>query len=471
MLGSSLIKYREKNKLSIDDLASKLNIIPEEILMWENDESSPTVEQLIALANIYGVSLDEIVGRKKANKKEGYEARAYIKYDDNIYYRATNILFSKTMKGYLIVGIASIVLAFISLISDWDNVFPLAVFVATFTLLLRRNVKKNKNLFTINSKKNSPQLESYFWFYNDKIEVLSNSLSGKVTHTIAKNEISLVRYDERYIYFAARGLLFIVDKKMVDGNIDKIYQFFNKKIDNKNNGPKEKTKKTLLITFLILPIISLFAAIITVFALKETTAIPEFNEIICEFAWVFFVFLPIPIASIVLGRVLHAKSFNGNNTFIVGIVMSVILIFCGFILSLNEDNISHDTNFIKEVQGDVHMQLPSSGDVSVLYNYDGTVDYALIRFTSNDLYPFESNLKKDSRWETEIFNLNRVDLYSHSNLFLECEYFSVYDVDCGHYNGNIAGVHLKHQRIYLAYDVDTSLLIVVYEYNNSGVKI
>jgi hypothetical protein len=151
--------------------------------------------------------------------------------------------------------------------------------------------------------------------------------------------------------------------------------------------------------------------------------------------------------------------------------MSILLILSGFILSLEQDNISHDTNFIKEVQGDVHIDLPTSGDVSVLYNYDDTVDYALIRFTSNDLYTFESNLKKDSRWTTEMFSLNRVDLISHAEIFEECEYFSVYDVECNHYNGNYAGVHIKHQRIYLGYDIDTSLLIVVYEANNSGVKI
>ena len=54
---------RKKNFLSQEELAEKCQVSRQAIAKWESGESVPTIEKLIYLANLYDVSLDELVGR------------------------------------------------------------------------------------------------------------------------------------------------------------------------------------------------------------------------------------------------------------------------------------------------------------------------------------------------------------------------------------------------------------------------
>ena len=64
-LGNHLAELRKKHGYSQEDLADKLDISRQAISKWENGESDPSTENLIALSKLYGVSLDELVGNVK----------------------------------------------------------------------------------------------------------------------------------------------------------------------------------------------------------------------------------------------------------------------------------------------------------------------------------------------------------------------------------------------------------------------
>lgn len=58
------LKYqRQLNKLSQTQLAKETNLTQQSIYNWENDINSPKIEYCIILADYYGISLDELVGR------------------------------------------------------------------------------------------------------------------------------------------------------------------------------------------------------------------------------------------------------------------------------------------------------------------------------------------------------------------------------------------------------------------------
>lgn len=72
-----LQKLRKANGLSQDALAEKLGISRQSISKWERGESSPDTDNLVALARIYGITIDELIDsdkeidiQKKKNKKE-----------------------------------------------------------------------------------------------------------------------------------------------------------------------------------------------------------------------------------------------------------------------------------------------------------------------------------------------------------------------------------------------------------------
>ena len=60
-IANRLLELRKKNGLSQDELAAKLGISRQSVSKWERAEASPDTDNLICLAKIYGVSLDDLL--------------------------------------------------------------------------------------------------------------------------------------------------------------------------------------------------------------------------------------------------------------------------------------------------------------------------------------------------------------------------------------------------------------------------
>ena len=66
-----LVELRKKNNLSQEELAEKLGVSRQAVSKWERSEASPDTDNLIALAEIYGMSLDELIfGEKRGGACE-----------------------------------------------------------------------------------------------------------------------------------------------------------------------------------------------------------------------------------------------------------------------------------------------------------------------------------------------------------------------------------------------------------------
>lgn len=56
-------RNRKEPNLTQEDLAEKFDVSRQAVAKWENGESVPAIEKKIFLAELYEVSLDELVGR------------------------------------------------------------------------------------------------------------------------------------------------------------------------------------------------------------------------------------------------------------------------------------------------------------------------------------------------------------------------------------------------------------------------
>lgn len=65
-----LYELRKKHNLSQEELAEKLGVSRQAVSKWERSEASPDTDNLIALAKIYNLSLDELIYGEKEGKKE-----------------------------------------------------------------------------------------------------------------------------------------------------------------------------------------------------------------------------------------------------------------------------------------------------------------------------------------------------------------------------------------------------------------
>lgn len=60
-IANRLVELRRAQNLSQEDLAARLGVSRQAVSKWERAESSPDTDNLIALAQLYGVSLDALL--------------------------------------------------------------------------------------------------------------------------------------------------------------------------------------------------------------------------------------------------------------------------------------------------------------------------------------------------------------------------------------------------------------------------
>lgn len=61
---NNIRQLRDAAGMKQSELADRMNVRPPTVFKWENGIANPTIANLIQLAEIFGVSLDEVVGRK-----------------------------------------------------------------------------------------------------------------------------------------------------------------------------------------------------------------------------------------------------------------------------------------------------------------------------------------------------------------------------------------------------------------------
>ncbi|MBR1731698.1 MAG: helix-turn-helix transcriptional regulator [Ruminococcus sp.] len=84
-----LLQYRKLHNLSQEELAEKIGVSRQAVSKWERAEASPDTDNLILLAQVYGVTLDELlqgeeepaVKEEKSETHEPDENTNYVKKD------------------------------------------------------------------------------------------------------------------------------------------------------------------------------------------------------------------------------------------------------------------------------------------------------------------------------------------------------------------------------------------------------
>ena len=65
-IGKRIAALRREKELKQDELAELLNVSPQAVSKWENDQSCPDISLLPRLAGILGVTVDELLSGKAA---------------------------------------------------------------------------------------------------------------------------------------------------------------------------------------------------------------------------------------------------------------------------------------------------------------------------------------------------------------------------------------------------------------------
>lgn len=76
-IADRLVELRKKNGLSQEQLADKLGLSRQAVSKWERAEASPDTDNLICLAKLYGVSLDELLDTDQSIEEIAQDTRIH----------------------------------------------------------------------------------------------------------------------------------------------------------------------------------------------------------------------------------------------------------------------------------------------------------------------------------------------------------------------------------------------------------
>ena len=115
---NKLYELRKQKGFSQEELANRLNVSRQTVSKWEVGESSPDMEKLVAISELFDISLDELVLNKITEKEEISDqvVKSEI-YSDLKEHVLTEDNREKAKKGLKIAGIALGAILLIDLIS------------------------------------------------------------------------------------------------------------------------------------------------------------------------------------------------------------------------------------------------------------------------------------------------------------------------------------------------------------------
>ncbi len=69
-LGEKIYELRKRQNLSQEELGDKLNVSRQTISKWERNESTPDLDKIVPLCDLFNLSIDELLQVKKTDKSE-----------------------------------------------------------------------------------------------------------------------------------------------------------------------------------------------------------------------------------------------------------------------------------------------------------------------------------------------------------------------------------------------------------------
>ena len=325
-VGEKIQKYRKELGMSQEELGQKLLVSRQTISLWEKDQTVPTIDNLIRLKDVFGVSVDEILdiaSKESASEIEPLETYQfnYTKTELNEIYRLQRKAIYKRPILFTLLAVFLIIFCIVSPASVIMTGFAFGMlFVGTVFHVkgIRAHSKAWKESF-------DRICESTYEYkiFEDYIGVNIYRKNEKVRESKCYfADIEKIQQFDKWLFFQLGGQLFIVRKIDLKEN-SAFYSYMYKNPSKIAKNPVPNKWRVISIILFVASLCSLFGALILVGAVSNV------NGVFVENMWLFFLLTPIPIASIVFGFVLKAKGYAYKKNIIAGIIMTFFLCIYG----------------------------------------------------------------------------------------------------------------------------------------------
>lgn len=380
----------------------------------------------------------------------------------------TNLLFKENEKRFLIGLVLWIVLIIIAFSQkDLLLLVVLSIFLVRHILRMRK-VFANRKLWRDSEERVSQTIYSYD-FYDNYFHVVTHRNEEKVKDdTINFSELKNITDIGNVFILQTASSSYIIRKSDLNSDSILFSEYWKRRV---NAIPQKPTGLWSVVSwvFCIGSYLSIYGALVVESKLSQA------NHLFTENMWVFFLFVPIPIASIIIGSFLKKKGLKYKKNIIAGIIMSILLCIYGSMAFISGDFYDHSEDYVLKVEDYVNIDIPAAKQINTKDWTDSTSSSSReeslyecdIYFDSAQVNEFENQIKTDEKWLSVVPNelIGILSLWSSHQSY---DYTLVYNVDTGEYNTLPAETGTYHFICIGYWEEDNKMNIV--EYNLQFVK-
>lgn len=324
-VGENIQKFRKNLGLSQEELGQKLLVSRQTISLWEKDQTMPTIDNLMRLKEVFDVSVDEILGFE--NKREVSAEEPNEVYRFNFTQTELNEIYrmqrkSVYRKPVLVVLILIFLVIFYLGSSASDMLIGLTCgFLFMASLFYAKEITAYKKIWKRNIAR-IPLSTYEYRIFDDYIVVRICRNNEMIRESKCYlSEIERIQEAGKWLFFQFGGQSFILRKNELKEN-SAFYSYMYKNSSKTIEKSIPNKWRVLSIGLLVASLLSIFAAIGLVGVASEYN---NFNENM----WLFFLFVPIPVASLIFGFMMKSKGYQYKKNIIAGIVMTFLLCIYG----------------------------------------------------------------------------------------------------------------------------------------------
>ncbi len=234
----------------------------------------------------------------------------------------------------------------------------------------------------------------------------------KTSVTIDYSEITrCVENDTNfYLEYANRNMVIIIQKNRCDLELINFIRNKFKNLENNlgdTSSYKENKKvknsnltKTLMILLFVATLCCLWGALWSVSLINEINPQHGFN--FTKNTWVFWCWLPIPIASIILGFIYNSKGLKCTKNIVAGFIIGFLLLVYGAFSLF--PTFSEDYSKINDYKQYIDASIPNNGELEIqnweTYFDDDKTEYSIINayYDKEDVSKLENSIEKSNNW-------------------------------------------------------------------------
>ncbi len=473
--GERLQQLRKENGMSQEELGNLLFVSRQTVSLWENNQTVPTVDNLIRLKEIFGVSLDSILtGEEKIEESEqplqnevssaecseipvekvscSFEKRE-LKYFYKIF----------TMPAFKRFAVATCILLFLSFsvvgitAEDITSLYGFFIIFAVFCVSLIAYVKtllfaKGNAEAVCNRNYTYEMFQDHFWVrvFNSGDEIKS--------YKVYFNELTCA-WETPFCYFLQHKdkTTFIIKKASLEENsyIGSLCRNMKSEKTDLSNTKIVFLKKLGEILF-IGSFISLLTASTLSFEVfsQDAESLRDHLELLRWFHYL----LPIPIASVVTGILLNKNKVRNKKNIVCGIIIGLLMLIYGFFPSIYADDAN---SRLGSIEAQLGFEFPASVEMDYNVAYGASGEYQIITtlsFEESVANDFEAFMKEDSRWLTWENDTFKSAIPEGLEDF-STDYFLIYNTETNEF-GKLPEGDSECEFIYIAYDAEMNVVYI-----------